>query len=167
MQQQYKRNGNKWSINEILNLQREYELLEWNIQEIAMKHQRSVQAILYKLESECFINSWNDARGLEEWKTSIGYNEETEQDDDESEYEDENDDDSEYENENDDDSEYKEEDNELNVTYSNENEIDKLTERVWGLETSVEQISSMVKQMFDTMVASQPKEKKRQKLRNY
>jgi hypothetical protein len=161
--QQYKRNGNKWSVNEILNLQREYELLEWNIQQIASKHQRSVQAILYKLESECFISSWNAARGLDEWKNSNGYNEETEEDDDISDYNVSKDE----EEEEDGDSEYNEDDNKIEVTYANECEIDKLTERVWGLETSVDQISSMVKQMFDTMVASQPKGKSRQKLRNY
>ena len=33
-----KRAGNKWTINEILQLQREYELLEWTIQQIAEKH---------------------------------------------------------------------------------------------------------------------------------
>ena len=60
----YKRRGNKWTVNEVLSLQREYELLEWTIQKIAEKHQRSVEAILYKLESEGFISSWNDARGF-------------------------------------------------------------------------------------------------------
>ena len=37
-----RRNGNKWNVNEILDLQREYELLEMDIQEIAKKHERSV-----------------------------------------------------------------------------------------------------------------------------
>ena len=59
------RNGNKWTINEILSLQREYELLEWSVQQIAEKHQRSIIAILFKLHSEGFIDSWNDARGFD------------------------------------------------------------------------------------------------------
>jgi len=59
----FKRRGNKWSVNELLQLQREYELLELTIQEIAEKHQRSVEAILYRLEDEGFINSWSQARG--------------------------------------------------------------------------------------------------------
>jgi hypothetical protein len=59
-----KRSGKKWTINEILSLQREYELLEWTIQEIAEKHQRSETAILFKLESEGLINSWEHARGF-------------------------------------------------------------------------------------------------------
>ena len=59
----YRRSGFKWSINELLSLQREYELLEWTVQQIAAKHERSVEAILFRLESEGFINSWNSARG--------------------------------------------------------------------------------------------------------
>jgi hypothetical protein len=59
-----KRAGNKWTINETLQLQREYELLEWTIQQIAEKHQRSVHAILFKLENERFIDGWNNARGF-------------------------------------------------------------------------------------------------------
>jgi hypothetical protein len=59
-----KRAGNKWTINEILQLQREYELLEWTIQQIAEKHQRSVDAILFKLEDERFIDGWINARGF-------------------------------------------------------------------------------------------------------
>ena len=58
-----KRNGNKWTINELLALQREYELLEWSVQQIADKHKRSVEAILFKLESEEFISCWENARG--------------------------------------------------------------------------------------------------------
>jgi hypothetical protein len=59
------RSGNKWNVNELLNLQREYELLELTVQEIAVKHKRSVNSILYKLESEGFIQSWNEARGFD------------------------------------------------------------------------------------------------------
>ena len=55
------RNGNRWTVNELLSLQREYELLEWNIQKIAIKHQRTERAILFRLESEGIITSWNDA----------------------------------------------------------------------------------------------------------
>ena len=50
-----KRNGNKWTIQETLSLQREYELLEWTVQEIAAKHERSVNAILFKLLAEEFV----------------------------------------------------------------------------------------------------------------
>ena len=59
----FKRIGNKWSVNELLQLQREYELLEWTVQKIADKHQRTVNAIMFRLEDEGFINSWSEARG--------------------------------------------------------------------------------------------------------
>ena len=59
-----KRSNFKWTTNEILTLQREYELLEMTVQEIASKHERSVDSILYKLESEDFINSRTTARGV-------------------------------------------------------------------------------------------------------
>lgn len=41
-----RRQGNKWTINETLALQREYELLGWDVEKIANKHQRSVTSIL-------------------------------------------------------------------------------------------------------------------------
>lgn len=37
----YKRSGNKWSVNELLSLQREYELLEMDVEEISLKHERT------------------------------------------------------------------------------------------------------------------------------
>lgn len=59
-----KRNNFKWSTNEILRLQREYELLEYDVFEIADLHQRSVSAIVFKLNSEKFIKNVAQARGL-------------------------------------------------------------------------------------------------------
>ena len=50
-----KRNGKKWKINEILALQREYQLLEMSIDKIAEKHQRSQEGILKKLSKENFF----------------------------------------------------------------------------------------------------------------
>ncbi len=50
------RHGNKWSIPEILRLQREFELLRLSISEIAMLHSRSEAAIKYKLISEGFFS---------------------------------------------------------------------------------------------------------------
>lgn len=58
------RSGNKWTINESLSLQREYELLELNVEEIAKNHQRSELAIAYKLKTEGLINYIEDARGF-------------------------------------------------------------------------------------------------------
>jgi hypothetical protein len=53
------RNGNRWSVNEILSLQREFELLGWNIDLIAQKHKRTPQSIMYKLSQEGFAD-YND-----------------------------------------------------------------------------------------------------------
>lgn len=49
-----KRTGKKWNVNEILSLQREYELLQMSIDDIATKHKRTPTAIMYKLHEEGF-----------------------------------------------------------------------------------------------------------------
>jgi len=121
------RSGNKWSINELLSLQREYELLEWTIQQIAEKHQRSVEAILFKLEAEGLIVSWTQARGFDAqlyqntWTTTVNDNDCI--------------------------------CDENAMTNDDISEVDKLTERVWNLETSLSEIGLLVKQMFDGMLA--------------
>ena len=48
--------GNKWTVNEVLSLQREFELLGWDIDQIAKKHGRTANAILYKLDQEGFAD---------------------------------------------------------------------------------------------------------------
>ena len=53
---QYARNGYSWNINECITLQREYELLELCIDEIADRHKRSPDAIMFKLSSEKFAD---------------------------------------------------------------------------------------------------------------
>jgi hypothetical protein len=50
------RTGNKWTVNECLQLQREYELLNLSIDEIASRHKRTPYAIMYKLDSEGFAD---------------------------------------------------------------------------------------------------------------
>jgi hypothetical protein len=55
----HNRIGNKWTVNEVLSLQREYELLGWSIEKIAAKHGRTVNAIMYKLDQEGFAD-YND-----------------------------------------------------------------------------------------------------------
>ena len=115
----YNRSGNKWRVNELLALQREYELLEMSIQEIAAKHGRSVNAILFKLTDEGFISEWGDARGYSDIEGDDCNQclENSSADDDVS-------------------------------------EVDKLNDRVWHLETSVEEISAHVKEMLNCMAAS-------------
>ena len=153
-----RRQGNKWTINELISLQREYELLELTVQEIADKHQRSETAILYKLESEGIIDSWNSARGFvsQDYQNSVSSNKEQV----EAEVEEccGGDDDEEYqfveEAESDDDD-----------ISEDESEVEKLTERVWSLETSVGEISSMVKNIY-SMLSAKQSNKKRKPLRN-
>jgi flagellar motility protein MotE (MotC chaperone) len=63
---QQKRANKKWTINETLRLQREYELLGMNVTQIASVHERSADAIAHRLEHEGFIESRTDARGYKE-----------------------------------------------------------------------------------------------------
>jgi hypothetical protein len=48
----YRRANAKWTINECLRLEREFDLLKLSIDEIAARHERSAQSIMYKLDSE-------------------------------------------------------------------------------------------------------------------
>jgi hypothetical protein len=52
----YTRNRKRWTINECIDLQREYELLELSIDEIAMKHKRTPKAIMFRLDHEGFAD---------------------------------------------------------------------------------------------------------------
>ena len=159
-----KRNGNSWTVNELLSLQREYELLEWNIQQIAEKHQRTERAILFRLESEGIITSWNAARGfdMESYKASIeedvvtedcDCNEESCVDDEDAEDQDCCDDDEDYVADEEEDEEDEEEEDDVS-------EVEKLSERVWSLETAVTDIKDMVQHLFNNLVSSNQKKRK-------
>ena len=52
----YKRFRNRWNVNECLQLQREFELLQMSIDDIALKHQRTPNAIMFKLDQEGFAD---------------------------------------------------------------------------------------------------------------
>jgi len=67
----HKRYNFRWNTNELLALQREYELLEMNIDDIAKKHQRSINSIIFKLLSEGFIEKEEDARGFNEYNIEL------------------------------------------------------------------------------------------------
>jgi hypothetical protein len=150
-----KRHGKRWSTSEVLNLQREYELLGWDVEQIATKHQRSVHSILYKLHDEGLTPSLYEATGYTRPLAKVAakvnrtrvVEDEVESDTDSS---------SDYQ---DDVSEYKSDD-EVSV----DENVNTLSDRVWSLETSVGQISTMVKQMFDQM-SVQKKTKKLAPLR--
>jgi len=66
-----KRHNQRWPESEFESLRREYELLEWTIQEIASHHQRGVDAILYKLQQLDLIDTWLDARGYQDWARDL------------------------------------------------------------------------------------------------
>jgi hypothetical protein len=46
------RNGYKWSINECLRLEREYDLLKLSVPDMAILHKRTINAIMFKLQAE-------------------------------------------------------------------------------------------------------------------
>jgi predicted RNase H-like nuclease (RuvC/YqgF family) len=132
-----KRSGNKWTVKEFLDLQREYELLEWSIQEIAEKHQRSIIAILFKLESECLIDSWETARGYSVYAV---VNEE-EQDEDE------------------DQDEYEEEEDCCSEENFCESKTTKLTRRVANLENNMKELTIAVNKLCDNIISNKTSNK--------
>jgi hypothetical protein len=164
------RHNFKWRINELLSLQREYELLEWTIQEIACKHERTIDAILYRLQHEGFIDSWIDARGYQEYSKTLDclvgsldsnvniYNFKKNLtvntdfidddycddviDDNDSDYHDNSDD-------SDSDSDYQEDDE-----YHDAKNISSLSQRVWSLETAVKDIKSMIGTLVSRFTSS-------------
>jgi hypothetical protein len=151
------RHNFKWNINECLALQREYELLEWTIQEIADKHERTVNAILYRLQYEGFIETWVDATGYQEYSkglsyidTNLGYSVNPyDYEEDVVEYDDYIVDDAVE------DEDYEEEDH----------DISDLNQRVWGLETAVSDIKSMIGTLlakFSNSTSAKPLKKLRQ-----
>ena len=68
---QHKRANKRWTINEVLTLQREYELLELSVTDIAVRHERSADAIAFKLKSEGFIVELTDARGYHDFYSDM------------------------------------------------------------------------------------------------
>ena len=138
-----RRHGNRWTINETLALQREYELLGWDVEKIANKHQRSVTSINYKLEREGLIGSWREVKGFDAKKYQDSLDASTST--------------------NDDNEEYQIVDNNC-CDDNEETEIDTLTKRIWSLETNVDAISSMVKNIYS--ILSDNKSSKRKPLRN-
>ena len=91
----YKRFGNRWTINECLQLHREFDLLELSIDEIAQRHQRTPNAIMIKLDSEghadynVLYSNYNTLNPEMNSQKSSEEEEEEEDDEDEDEYEDE------------------------------------------------------------------------------
>jgi len=135
--------GNKWTVNEVLSLQREYELLEMNVEEIALKHERTVMAIVYKLKAEGFIDRIQAARGFPENKIDLIY---SLQEDEASVY-----------GHDDDDSTYIDDEQDLDLDDEEEEEtglttnvrISAMTARIQSLETIVKDLTLQVAQLND------------------
>ena len=81
------RSGLKWTVNECLRLEREYDLLKLSVDEIALLHQRSPYAIMYKLDSEG-IADFNDIYQQTYPTEASNDDSESEVDDDEESYQD-------------------------------------------------------------------------------
>jgi len=142
------RNGFKWSVNEVLSLQREFELLGWSIDQISEKHKRSPNAIMYKLDQEGFADynvlysNYHDLNAPipVEKKTDDIWLEHDDSEDEESQV--------------DDDEEYVENADGEDNDSGDEDDEDDLSERVYGLEESVSEIRDMIKQMMSTFSKS-------------
>jgi hypothetical protein len=126
-----KNHRKKWTTSEILTLQREYELLELTVPEIAQRHKRTIKSIMYKLENEGFIDSWNNARGfdMKEYQNMDFHSlsENSYSDD--------------------------------NISYhcieeNTSNDLNDITlNRIWSLETNIKEIGNMVREIYNSVVS--------------
>lgn len=89
------RTGYKWTINECLRLEREFDLLELSVPEMALLHKRTINAIMCKLQDEgldTFQNLYMQTYGAENFEAfDLNYdddadNSEDEEDEDDEEY---------------------------------------------------------------------------------
>ena len=161
------RHGKRWTISEILSLQREFELLGLTVTQMADKHKRSESSIMFKLHAEGLIPSIEQPAVTKMKMTPVkkemmtpvkkemmDADEDAESDTDSS--SDYNDEDSEYVcNFDDKMSDVSEEVDNV----SNSEVFDKLSDRVWNLESSVSQIGVMVKQLLDNMATKKTTKK--------
>jgi hypothetical protein len=158
--------GNKWTVNEVLSLHREYELLGWSLDQIAKKHRRTALAIMYKLDHEGladFNNLYNNYHNLNRDMSSNSLNDGEDEDEDDGE------DDEDYvdeceEDDGEDDEDYvddcEEDDGEDDEDYVDECEEDhdeSLTSRVDKLESDLSEIKDMLKVLTSQMSSLKPK----------
>ena len=152
------RYGNKWTISEIISLQREYELLEWTVSQIAEKHKRSEKSILFKLQNEGFISSWEEARGFDVKKYKAETNGTTVETETEINT-------SETKNKETEDLSQVSDDFAIVEELYIDERFEDITNRILSLEKNIKEINSMVKQMFEVMVSN--KRPQRKPLRKY
>lgn len=118
------RSGFRWSVNEVLALQREFELLGWSIDQIAQKHNRTTNAIIFKLDQEGFAdynelysNLYNSESDDNSSEISLEYN-------------------------------YDDDDNDSETDYNSENNVYNLSHRVYNLEKIILDININIKNMW-------------------
>lgn len=139
------RNGFRWSVNEILSLQREFELLGWTIDQIAEKHKRTPNAIMYKLDQEGFADYnelYSELYGHNNSNISLKYNEDDEDDDSQL---DDDDDDEDYVDDSHGDSDSDSE---------NETDISNIQERLDRVEDTLSFIKGMLQQLTQKSFSS-------------
>jgi hypothetical protein len=147
----YSRTGYKWSVNEILSLQREFELLGWSVEQIAEKHKRTPNAIMFKLDNEGFADYnvlYSNYHGLNSTlpvtrKPNTTLNLLSECDDTSSEQSEDDNADEEYFDDGAD-----EEDEDEDDYDDGEDDVANLSERVDGLEEGISEIRNMINKMM-------------------
>lgn len=116
------RSGFRWSVNEVLALQREFELLGLTIDEIAQKHNRTTNAIIFKLDQEGFAD-------YNELYSNLNN---SDSDDNSSEIS----------------LEYNYDDNDSDTEYNSENDLYNLSNRVHNIEKNIVDLNITIKNMW-------------------
>ena len=148
--------GNKWTINEVLSLQREFELLGWDIDQIAEKHGRTANAIMYKLDQEGFADYNVLYSNYHDLNTEMPVNRAQKQvvlesslsDDDDTVLDDEYDEDYVDDVDDVDDEDYVDDGEEDEDDEDCEDYEDPLTERVAKLETALDEVKRILKPLI-------------------
>ena len=140
----YPRNNFKWGVNEILSLQREFELLNLSIDEIAQRHGRTPNAIMSKLDNEGMADYNVLYSNYHDLNSPMPVHKSKELDleclsDDGSVHDDSSDEDYEDEGDEDDDEEFDDDDD--------EDDHDLLSFRVTKLESDIKQIMMLLKEL--------------------
>jgi hypothetical protein len=160
------RNNFKWGVQEILSLQREFQLLNLSIDEIAKKHKRTPRAIMLKLDKEgmadytsLYTHYYESTRLIPDGEIKMeivsqdGSELDEEQEEEEQEQEEEEQEEEEQEEQDDNDSEYIDEENESEYygdddeECEDEDDDDPLTKRVAKLETDIKEILESLKDL--------------------
>ena len=116
------RSGFRWSVNEVLTLQREFELLGLTIDEIAQKHNRTTNAIIFKLDQEGFAD-------YNELYSNLNNSESDDNSSDIS-------------------LEYNYDDNDSDTDYNSENDLYNLSHRVHNIEKNIVDLNITIKNMW-------------------